>query len=162
MHNGGSYIRNSNDFTNEITSFKNVPINLILVTAAVLGSYPGIPHDSGLNAIKGALDNRERKSILTRDILKLLELVLKINYFESNGKVLDNKYFESNGKVLDKAIRTKSAPQCACIFIDKVETTFFESQKHKPIVWFCHTDNIFFISTHGENELKQLFKSIKI
>ena len=66
---------------------KNIPSNSILVTAEVVGLYPSIPLESGLNATKEALENRERKSIPTSDILKMLEFVLKNNYFEFNGNV---------------------------------------------------------------------------
>ena len=41
----------------------------------------------GLNAIKEAIENRARKSFPTTDILKIVEFVLKNNYFEFNGNV---------------------------------------------------------------------------
>ena len=81
MQNGWSYIRDSNVFINKIKNLKNIPSNKILVTTDVVDLYPSIPHESGLNAIKKALENRERKSIPTSDILKMLEFVLKNNYF---------------------------------------------------------------------------------
>ena len=49
----------------------------VLVTADFVGLYPSIPHESGLNNIKQALENSERKSVPTRDILKILEIVFK-------------------------------------------------------------------------------------
>ena len=70
-----------------IKSFNNISRNTILVTADGVGSYPSIAHEFGLNAIKEALHNRERKSILTEDILEMLEFVMKSNYFEFNGKI---------------------------------------------------------------------------
>ena len=87
MQNGWSYIRDSNDFINKIKNLKNIPSNSILVTADVVGLYPSTPHESGLNAIKEALENRARKSVPVSDILKMLEFVLKNNYFEFNGNV---------------------------------------------------------------------------
>ena len=90
MQNGWSCIRDSNDFIKEIKNLKNrpsKPSNSILVTADVVGLYPSIPHESGLNAIKEALENRARKSVPVSDILKMLEFVLKNNYFEFNGNV---------------------------------------------------------------------------
>lgn len=41
--------------------------------------------------------------------------------------------------------------------MDIVETGFLESQKHKRMVLFCYTDDIFFILIHGE-ELQQFPK----
>ena len=75
MQNGWSYIRDSNGFINKIKNLKNIPSNSILVTPDVVGLYPSIPHESGLNAIKEALENRAKKSVPTSDILKMLEFV---------------------------------------------------------------------------------------
>ena len=70
----------------------------------------------------------------------MLELVLKNNYFEFSGKVRQ--------QLSRMALRTKCAPPHTGIFMDKVETGFFESQKHKPVVWFHYIGGIFFIWTH--------------
>ena len=67
--------------------WKIYPGTLILVTTEVVGLYSDIPHESGLNAIKEALENRERKPGPTSDILKMLKFVLKTNYFGFNRKV---------------------------------------------------------------------------
>ena len=62
MQNGWSYIRDSNDFINKIKNLKNIPSNSILVIAVVVGLYPSIPHESGLNAINEnrALETEQR------------------------------------------------------------------------------------------------------
>ena len=147
MQNGWSYIRDSNDFINKIKNLKNIPSNSILVTADVVGLYPSIPHESGLNAIKEALENRARKSVPTSDILKMLKFVLKNNYFEFNGNVKQ--------QLSSKAIGTKCGSPYACIFTDKVGKNFLESQKLKLMVWFQYIDGIFFIWTHGEQKLQR-------
>ena len=81
------HIRDSNDFIKKIKNQTNITSNSILVTAGVVGLYHSIPHETGLNAIKEALENRTRKSAPTSGILKMLEFVLKNNYFEFNGNV---------------------------------------------------------------------------
>ena len=81
---------------------------------------------------------------IEKRILKMLEFVLKNNYFEFNGKL--------NNSLLGLTIGTKCAPPYACIFMDKVDTGFLESQKHKPMVWFRYIDSVLFIWTHGEKE----------
>ena len=68
IQNRWSYIRNLNDFINEIKNLINKPSNSILVTVDVVGLYPSIPHESGLKAIKAALENRERKSTPTTQL----------------------------------------------------------------------------------------------
>ena len=49
------------------------------------------------------------------------------------------------------AIGTKLAATYTCIFMDKVETSFPETQEMKPLVWFRYTDDLFwfFILSHG-------------
>ena len=131
---------------------KNTPDNSILLTADVVALYPSIPHESGLNAIKEALENRARKSVPTSDILKMLEFVLKNNYFEFNRNVKQ--------QLSGTAFGTKCAPPYACIFMDKVETDFLESQKLKPMVWFRYIDDIFFVWTHGEQELQRFLQEL--
>ena len=137
-----------------IKSFNNISSNTILVTADGVGSYPSIAHEFGLNAIKEALHNRERKSILTEDILKMLEFVMKNNYFEFNGKIKQ--------RLLGTTIGTKCAPPYQYIFIDKVEIDFLGSRKPKSMVWFCYANDIFFFWTLGESSsLKNLAEPIQ-
>ena len=74
MENGWSYIRDKNDFVNKMKNLKNIPSNSILVTVDVVVSYSSISYESGLNAIKEALENRARKSVPTSDYLKCWNL----------------------------------------------------------------------------------------
>ena len=88
MKSGTSYIKDTNDFLSKLKNLKKVPDNAILVTADVVGLYPSIPHNEGLEVLKKQLDNFYEKSIPTEDLVKMAELVLKNNYFEfdSNGE----------------------------------------------------------------------------
>ena len=64
--------------------FPNVAI---LVTIDVVGLYPNIPHDKGLEALRRTLNKRSRPNpvIPTDHIVDLAELVLKNNNFEFDG-----------------------------------------------------------------------------
>ena len=53
------------------------------------------------------------------------------------------------------AIGTKFAPPYACIFMDRLENEFLDTQILKPLVWLRYIDDIFFIWTHSEEELKK-------
>ena len=55
-----------------------------MVTIDVVGLYPHIPHDEGLQSIREALNNRENPEILTEKVVDLAELVLRNNNFEFN------------------------------------------------------------------------------
>ena len=85
-----------------------------MVTENVVGLYSSISHDSGLEALRKAFDNRENKNILTDNLTKMAEFILKNNFFEYNGKV--------KKQISGTAIGTKFVRPCTCIFMDQVET----------------------------------------
>ena len=72
--------------------------------------------------------------------------------------VLTNNYFEFGPKtwhqIAGTAIGTKCAPPYACIFMDQFETDFLETQVLQPFAWFRYIDDVFFIWTHGKENLK--------
>ena len=103
-----------------------------MVTVDVVGLYPSISHNVGLEALRRTLNDRVNKKIGAEDLIKMAEFVLKKNYFEFNGKVKQ--------QLSGTAIGTKFAPPYACIFMDQVETEFLESQVYKP---FRYIDDIF-------------------
>ena len=53
----------------------------------------------------------------------MAEFVLKNNFFEFNNQIKQ--------KISGTAIGTKSAPTYPCIFMDKVETEFLDTQTDK-------------------------------
>ena len=76
---------------------------------------------------------------------------------------MKNNYFEFNTKVKQQLAETamgKFAPQCACIFMDHVDTLFPESQVYKWLVWFQYIDNVFFIWTHGQESLSLFLEDL--
>ena len=152
MQKGKSYIKDSGDFINKIKTIENIPEGATLVTADVVGLYPSIPHEAGLNALKEALDNRENKTINTEDLIKMASFVLKNNLFGFNGKVKQ--------QVSGTAIGTKFAPTYACIFMDKIESDFLKTQEAKPLVWYRYIDDVFFIWTHGEQKLNSFLEEL--
>ena len=141
MQSSRSYIKDSGDFIKKIKNIGTIPKDSILVTADVVGLYPSIPHEAGLKALEKALNSRTNKKVSTEDLVKMAKFVLKNNYFEFNSKVKQ--------QISGTAIGTKFAHPYACIFMDEVETSFLETQKMKPLVWFRYIDDMFFIWTHG-------------
>ena len=61
MQRGKSYVKDSGDSINKIKNLQNIPEGAILVTPDVVGLYPSIPHEAGLNALREALHNSENK-----------------------------------------------------------------------------------------------------
>ena len=82
-----SYIKNTNEFLLKLKNLRKVPDNAILITANVVGLYPNIPHNEGLEVLKKRIDNFYEKSIPTEDLFKMAEFVLKNNYFEFKSNV---------------------------------------------------------------------------
>ena len=59
MEEGWSYIKDM------VQNMKNIPQDSILVTADVVGLYPSMPHNAGLEALEDAFDCRQNKNITT-------------------------------------------------------------------------------------------------
>ena len=76
-----SYIKDSNDFKYKIRDLKDIPNDVFLVTADVVGLYPRILHEVGLQALKEVLERRKDKKILTNYLAKMAAFVLKNNCF---------------------------------------------------------------------------------
>ena len=144
MKNGKSYIRDSGHFLEKIKNISTFPENALLVTADVVGLYPSILHQAGLSALKEALENRSVKKAPTENLIKKAQFVLKNNLFEFNNKVFQ--------QISGTAIGTKFAPPYACIYIDRNEQYFLETQRLQPLLWLRFIDSTFFIWTHGKRK----------
>ena len=103
-----SYIKDTNHFLQKIHNLGELPEDAILCTVDVVGLYPSIPHEEGLEALREALERQEDKAISTDSLTELAHLVLKKNFFELNGDF----YQQLRGT----AIGTKCAPSYAILF----------------------------------------------
>ena len=129
MQSSRSYIRDSGNFIKKIKNISTIPKDSISISAGVVGLYPSIPHEAGLKTLEKALNNCGNKIPPTGDLVKMAKFVFKNNYFKFNGKV--------------KQQISGTAPPY--IFMDKVETSFLETQEMKPVVWFQYAYDAFFI-----------------
>ena len=107
-----------------------------------------MPHTADLAALRCI---KQHKKIPTENLLKMAEFVLKNNYFEFNEG--------TEQQLSGTAIDTKFAPPYSCIFMDKLETNFFETQTLQLLVCFRSLD-VFFLSTHGEENLKRFLNNL--
>ena len=112
-------LRDSGHFLVKIKNISTLPENAILVTADMVGLYPSIPHQTGLSALNETLKNRPDKKIPTENLIKMAELVLK-------NKLFDSKVFQ---QISGTAIGTKFAPPYTCIYMDRVDQDFLETQE---------------------------------
>ena len=128
MQEGQSYIKDTGDFLNKIRNINALPENAILVTIDVVGLYPSIPHQTGLEALKEALDNRKTRKVPTGKLVKMAEFVLRINYFQFSDKMYQ--------QVSGTAISTTFTPPFARIFMDQMESKLLQTKNFQPFVWF--------------------------
>ena len=81
----------------------------------------------------------------------MAEFMLKNNFFEFETKITQ--------KISGTAIGTKFVPPYACLFMDKIENDFFDSEIVKPWLWLRYIDDILFIWTEGEDKLLNCLKN---
>ena len=86
-----SYIKDTNDFLKKLRDLPDLPQDSILCTIDVVGLYPNIPHEVGLEALRKSLDSRVDPEVSTATLMELAELVLKNNYFTHNEEVYHQK-----------------------------------------------------------------------
>ena len=94
-------LKDTTDFLKKLEDV-NIPDNAIMVSFDVVGLYPHIPHEDGIEAMKRYLDLREEHAISTESLCDLTNIVLENNYFEFDDKVFHQK--------CGTAIGTKLAP----------------------------------------------------
>ena len=153
LQEGASYIKDTTDFQDKIKNLR-VSENAFLVTADVVGLYPNILHEAGLKLVNEDLDRRREKKTSTEHLVKMAKFVLKNNYFEFDRSVYQ--------QVSGTAIGRKFTPPYACIFMDRLENEFLNTQILKPLVWLRYIDDIFFIWTNSEEELKKIHRRVEL
>ena len=137
MQDGWPYVKDTGDFLKKIKRLGKIPESAILVTADVIGLYPNIPHNLGLQSLRKWLNETGICKVPTEEIISMAEFVLKNNYFEFNEKVCR--------RISGTAIGTRFAPTYACIFMNEMETSFLKTQQLQPFSWLKYIDDIFFI-----------------
>ena len=147
-----SYIKDTNDFLKKLRDLPPLPEDAMLCTIDVVGLYPNIPHNEGLEAIKNALNTRQDQTISTESLVNLAECVLKNNVFEFDGHFFKQKR--------GTAIGTKMAPPYAILFMAELEQKLLQSSELTPLVWWRYIDDIFVIWQHGEDSLKAFIEHL--
>ena len=99
-----------------------IPEGAVLVIPDVVGLNPSIFHTEGLEVLRKQYGKFLRQKVLTEDVIKMTDFVLKNNFFVFNSTFLQQTF--------GTAIGTKFAPSpYACIFVDYIETEFALREK---------------------------------
>ena len=142
------------DFLRKLGEVRGLPNNVILCTIDVVGLYPHIPHNEGLEANMAALSNSQGsqsggwEGSLHKDVVAFADMVLKSNNFQFNGKHYVQK--------LGTAIGTRKALSYANIFMDKLESCLLREAEFKPHTWWRYIDDILIIWTEDKKKLRDL------
>ncbi|XP_066926568.1 uncharacterized protein [Clytia hemisphaerica] len=146
-----SYIRDTKDFLVRLADLPSLPSNTILVTMDVASLYTNIDHEEGANACFDHLEQRNKKSISSSYLKKLILLVLRVKRIPIWEQHLP--------PIKGTAMGTPMAPNYANLFMASLETKmldeYYELTKLRPLVWYRYIDDIFFIWTHGNESLNQ-------
>ena len=80
-----SYIKDTSDFINRINETKYIHEDAILMTLDVRSLYTNYTNHEGIETVKGALNSVSQKPTVTKVIIRILFLILRLNNFVFNG-----------------------------------------------------------------------------
>ena len=148
-----SYLQDDNHFLrklNEINETHTLPPDTILATWDVKSLYTSIPAEGGVAACRRQLETSGKSSAVINVIIKFLNLILHNNIFRfANGFFLQK---------IGTAMGTRMAPNYANLFMGDLEGEILQNYPLKPLVWYRYIDDIFFIWTHGREELNKFLQ----
>ena len=147
-----SFLRDSSQFIIEVENL-NIPVNSLLVTIDVTSLYTNIPHNEGIKACHEAflkLENQNIQQPPAEILTDLIEIVLKNNTFEFNGKCYK--------QLFGTAMGTKLAPAYANTFLGNLEDKFLKNEPHKPLYYRRFIDDIFMIWPYTLEQLHEFMQ----
>lgn len=104
-------------------------------------------HQAGPSAAKEALGSRSAKYILTKNLIKTAEFVVRNNYFEIKSNVF---WYIRNDYIHAKLPLTH-----AFTWIDRDEQSFLETQEAQLLLQLRYIDDIFSLGLHNGNEERE-------
>ena len=89
-----------------------MPETAVLLTADIEALYPSIPVDEALNSVRQLLENcNDRESEMRNFVIQLLDVQLRMNYFDFDGA----HYQKISGIPMGKPW----APAVACLYLQQ-------------------------------------------
>ncbi|CAN2387690.1 Reverse transcriptase (RNA-dependent DNA polymerase), partial [Pristimantis euphronides] len=147
VKNTTSYLQDTTDLLNKLSTIGPLSNGAILVTMDVESLYFNIPHEDGLTACQ---EHLEANGIASESVLQLTKFILTHNYFSFDKEI----YLQLTGT----AMGSKMAPQYANLFMAKLKRDFLASCTTKPLAYFRYIDDIILIWTDSEQELIDFHK----
>ena len=107
------YIKDTTDLLIKLEELPNLPANASLVTLDVKSFYSNVPHDNGILACREMLYTRDTLFPPSKDILRLIEMILTKNNFTFNEQHCLQSHRTAMG--------TRIALSYANLFMDKLK-----------------------------------------
>ena len=154
-----TYLKDTPEFLRAIDSInkgQKLPKKALLVAIDAIGLYTNIPKEDVIDSLSKTLEERENKTIPTRFILDLMELILKYSIFSFNSE-----YFQQE---IGAAMGSRPIPHYANNFMaKKIDRIIIDltTGKGNPLLLFKRfLDDLFFIFNGSTKELHELFDKI--
>ena len=148
-----SFVKDTTDFINK-TKELEVTDNDLMVTMDVTSLYTNIDQKEGRDTCESFLNLRSLPSVPTHFITKLIDIILHSNTMFFNGQ-----FFH---QIKGTAMGTSMAVNFANLFMSQLEQDMLRDYEQeygvRPTSWLRYIDDIFFVWSHGETQLKHFLQ----
>ena len=152
-----SHLINTKDALDNIRTIYpglKAPAGTILATMDVVGLYPSIPIEEGVNAVSDVLEQHHNRvdmlGLSVTQVRTLLKFVLSHNYFRFGRQI----YHQLDGVAMGNNL----APPFAILFMHTIETRLLQDSPFQPILFRRYIDDIIILWTHGRQRLLELIE----
>ena len=152
-----SHLINTKDALDNIRTIYpglKAPAGTILATMDVVGLYPSIPIEEGVNAVSDVLEQHYNRvdmlGLSVTQVRTLLKFVLGHNFFRFGRQI----YHQLDGVAMGNNL----APPFAILFMHTIETRLLQDSPFQPILFRRYIDDIIILWTHGRQRLLELIE----
>ena len=128
-------MKNTKDILSKLRK-ENNPKHSFLVTLDFDSMYTNIGFGAGINSVKRAFDRYPDSDRPDKNIIDLLELSLKGNYFEFNGEMYQ--------QVCGCAMGKRFSPNCVAMYVAEWEEVAFSKCSKYPLLYNRYWDDLLF------------------
>ncbi len=146
-----SYIKDTYDFVNKLKTIR-APKHTLIFSIDVESLYTNIDTDLGLKAVADVLNTKPDPSRPDHFILELLELTLRRNDFEFDGK----HFLQISGCAMGR----KYSLAYADIYMADWEKSAFQKCSKLPLLYLRYLDDIFGLWPHSLSDFKEFIKTL--
>ena len=141
-----SYLKDTYDFIHKIRG-QIIPPHSFIVTGDVTALYTNMEIDRSIAIVREVFFLNPDTARPDNDIIELLEICLRVNDFEFDGRMFVQQCGTAMGK--------KFAPNLANIYMLKFDYYARTGFKIRPLLFYRFLDDIFFIWTGTRSELEE-------